>query len=207
MNEDAQQVATWLAAAGLPLDASEAWGADHILDVDVLANRPDCMCHLGIARELAARCKRTLQVPASEPARGAGQALKLASVEISAPELCSRYTGLVLTGVTVRPSPDWLQDRLLSIGLRPINNLVDATNFVLHEMGQPLHAFDLDQLAGAGVIIRRAEPGEVLITLDEEQIIRLQDYRNGTLKISRSSGVVSWTPLQPSATAVTATER
>jgi phenylalanyl-tRNA synthetase beta chain len=171
MNEDAQQVATWLAAAGLPLDASEAWGADHILDVDVLANRPDCMCHLGMARELAARCKRPLQVPASEPVRGAGQSDQLASVEISAPELCSRYTGLVLTGVTVRPSPDWLQDRLLSIGLRPINNLVDATNFVLHEMGQPLHAFDLDQLAGAGVIIRRAEPGEVLVTLDEEKRI------------------------------------
>jgi phenylalanyl-tRNA synthetase beta chain len=169
MDEDAAQVSTWLAAAGLPVDACEAWGADHILDVDVLANRPDCMCHLGMARELAARCSRPLLHPTAEPTRGPGQADALASVQITAPDLCSRYTALVLTGVTVRPSPDWLQDRLMAIGLRPINNLVDATNFVLHEMGQPLHAFDLDRLEGGGIIVRRAAAGEMLVTLDEEK--------------------------------------
>ena len=99
--EPADQVAELLAQAGLPVDAIERWGADHALDVDILANRPDCMCHLGLARELAARTGRPLQAPTAEPARGQEQAKDLATVEIAAGDLCSRYTALVLTGVTV----------------------------------------------------------------------------------------------------------
>ena len=166
--EPAAQVAALLAQAGLPVDAVELWGADHTLDIDILANRPDCMCHLGVARELAARTGRPLRIPAANPAYGQEMAQDLATVEITHGELCSRYTALILTGVTVAPSPSWLQDRLASIGLRPINNLVDATNFVLHEMGQPLHAFDLDRLDGAQIVVRRARAGEQMQTLDGE---------------------------------------
>ncbi len=164
--EAPQRVAGLLAAAGLPVDAVEAWGADHVLDVDVLSNRPDCMGHVGLARELAARLGRPLRLPPAQPARGGGPASDLAAVEIADPDLCGRYTAVLLTGVKVGPSPDWLVDRLASIGLRPINNLVDVTNFVLHELGQPLHAFDLDRLAQHRIVVRRAAPGETLHTLD-----------------------------------------
>ncbi len=164
--EAPQRVAGLLAAAGLPVDAVEAWGADHVLDVDVLSNRPDCMGHVGLARELAARLGRPLRLPPAQPARGGGPASDLAAVEIADPDLCGRYTAVLLTGVKVGPSPDWLVDRLASIGLRPINNLVDVTNFVLHELGQPLHAFDLDRLAQHRIVVRRAAPGETLRTLD-----------------------------------------
>ena len=166
--ETADQVAELLAQAGLPVDAVERWGADHTLDVDILANRPDCMCHLGLARELAARTGRPLRIPETNPTYGPEKAEDLATIEIVHGDLCSRYTALILTGVSVGPSPSWLQDRLASIGLRPINNLVDATNFVLHEMGQPLHAFDLDRLDGARVVVRRARAGEHMQTLDGE---------------------------------------
>ncbi len=166
--EPADQVAELLAQAGLPVDAVERWGADHTLDVDILANRPDCMCHLGLARELAARTGRPLRIPETNPTYGPEKAEDLATIEIVHGDLCSRYTALILTGVSVGPSPSWLQDRLASIGLRPINNLVDATNFVLHEMGQPLHAFDLDRLDGARVVVRRARAGEHMQTLDGE---------------------------------------
>lgn len=166
--ETADEVAELLAQAGLPVDSVERWGADHTLDVDILANRPDCMCHLGLARELAARTGRPLRIPPGSPAFGREKAEDLATVEIADGDLCSRYTALIITDVTVGPSPSWIQDRLASIGLRPINNLVDATNFVLHEMGQPLHAFDLDRLDGARVVARRARAGEHLQTLDGE---------------------------------------
>jgi len=148
------------------VDTLERWGADTSLDVDVMANRPDCMCHVGLARELAARLRRPLKEPAARPARGASRAADLATVEIEAGSLCPRYSALVLTGVKVARSPDWLEDRLASIGQRPINNIVDVTNFVLHETGQPLHAFDLDRLEGRRIVVRRSREGEILQTLD-----------------------------------------
>ncbi|MFQ5768099.1 MAG: phenylalanine--tRNA ligase beta subunit-related protein, partial [Acidobacteriota bacterium] len=164
--EPPAEVAEQLASLGFPADSLEPWGADFCLDVEIPANRPDCMCHRGLARELAARLGRELRTSSYKPA-GKGEAIsELARVKILEPELCPRYSALVLTGVRVGPSPDWIEDRLASIGQRPVNNLVDITNFVLHETGQPLHAFDLDRISGQEIIVRRATKGEQILTLD-----------------------------------------
>jgi len=165
--EEPGVIARLLAEAGLPADALTPHGADVQLDIDVLSNRPDCMSHAGLARELAARLGRPLQTPAADPpASGPRAAGDLVEVGIEAPEMCSRYTALVLTGVRVADSPDWLRSRLLAIGQRPVNNVVDVTNFVLHDLGLPLHAFDLDRLSGPRIRVRRAHAGELLRTLD-----------------------------------------
>ena len=165
--EAPEVIARLLAEAGLPADAVTPAGADVHLDLDVLSNRPDCMSHAGLARELAARLGRPLQpAPPDPPARGPRAAGDLVEVRIEAPDLCSRYSALVLTGVRVADSPEWLRGRLLAIGQRPVNNVVDTTNFVLHDLGLPLHAFDLDRLNGARIRVRRAGAGETLRTLD-----------------------------------------
>jgi len=139
-----------------------------ILEAEVTSNRPDCMGHLGVARELAAGLDRPLKrdfMPsftgtANPPGR------ELVKVAIDDPDLCSRYIGCVVKGVKVGPSPDWLQRRLRACGVRPINNIVDITNYVLLEYAQPLHAFDLTKLAGPEIRVRRAHDGENLLCLD-----------------------------------------
>ncbi|HVT57706.1 MAG TPA: phenylalanine--tRNA ligase subunit beta [Thermoanaerobaculia bacterium] len=148
---------------------------DIVLDIDVTSNRPDCMCHLGVAREIAVLFDRPLQPiveserpagsEAAEAPAGAPPALA-ARVEIEDPLGCPRYVARVVEGVAIGPSPGWLRRRLLTIGVRPINNVVDVTNFVLWDMGQPMHAFDLDRLAGQRLVVRRARAGERLRTLD-----------------------------------------
>lgn len=145
------------------------------LDVEVTSNRPDLLSHRGIARELAPGGDSSLvlpDIPGAVPvvvtysrARRSAQT-DGASVTIEDPDLCSRYLGAVLRGVQVGPSPGWLQNRLRAAGSRPINNVVDATNYVLLELGQPLHAFDLATLSGSAIVVRRARPGETLRTLD-----------------------------------------
>ena len=139
-----------------------------ILEAEVTSNRPDCMGHLGVARELAAGLDRPLKrdfMPsftggANPPGR------ELVKVAIDDPDLCSRYIGCVVKGVKVGRSPDWLQRRLRACGVRPINNIVDITNYVLLEYAQPLHAFDLAKLAGPEIHVRRANDGEKLLCLD-----------------------------------------
>ena len=139
-----------------------------ILDAEVTSNRPDCMGHLGVARELAAGLDRTMKVdfmPAfTGKAEPAGR--DLVKVSIDDQDLCSRYIGGVITGVTVGPSPQWLQRRLRAGGVRPINNLVDITNYVLLEYAQPLHVFDLAKISGGQVHVRRARAAEKLLCLD-----------------------------------------
>jgi phenylalanyl-tRNA synthetase beta chain len=139
-----------------------------IMDAEVTSNRPDCMGHLGVARELAAGLDRPLKrdfMPsftgtANPPGR------ELVKVFVDEPDLCSRYIGCVIKGVKVRPSPDWLQRRLRACGVRPINNIVDITNYVLLEYAQPLHAFDLTKLGDSEIRVRRAHDGEKLLCLD-----------------------------------------
>ena len=139
-----------------------------IMEAEVASNRPDCMGHLGIARELAAGLDRPMKrdfMPAfTGTANPPGR--DLVKVTIEEPDLCSRYIGAVIKGVTVAPSPDWLQRRLRACGVRPINNIVDITNYVLLEYAQPLHAFDLANLAGPEIRVRRARDGEKLLCLD-----------------------------------------
>jgi phenylalanyl-tRNA synthetase beta chain len=162
------------ARPGLPL--VEALGLDDVrLNVEITSNRPDLLSHRGLAREASAGGHGGLvepPVPAGTPGELAGipvvrhEGAPGARVAIQDPERCPRYLGLVIRGVRVGPSPAWLQDRLRAAGARPINNVVDATNWVLLERGQPLHAFDLDRLSEGRIVVRRATEGEPLRTLD-----------------------------------------
>jgi len=148
---------------------------DYRLDVDVTTNRPDLLGHWGVARELAPGGEADLRLEDFPGHKRADYAVDTASAEgeaagvtvrIEDPDGCPRYMGAVIRGIRVAPSPAWLANRLLAIGQQPINNVVDATNLVLHELNQPLHAFDLTTLRGPAVVVRRAKAGEVLRTLD-----------------------------------------
>jgi phenylalanyl-tRNA synthetase beta chain len=139
---------------------------DAIIEIDnkTLTHRPDLFCHVGFARELSVILKQPLKLPALLQAEGADR-LPF-QVTVDAIENCRRYLGLVMDHVVVKPSPAWLQQRLLAIGLRPISNVVDITNYVMYEYGQPLHAFDYAKLAGQHIVVRLAKPGETMQTLD-----------------------------------------
>jgi len=151
---------------GTPAD--ELYGyRDTVLDIEVTPNRPDWLSHMGVAREVAAINGAMLQTPVSWSPPSNGGRLDF-TVEIEKFDDCSRYTAHVVRGLKVGESPHWLRNRLLAVGVRPINNIVDITNYVLFETGQPLHAFDLKKLSGNRLTVRRALPGETLATLDGE---------------------------------------
>ncbi len=155
-----------LTMVGLAIDAVEEKDDDTVIDVEVPSNRPDCLSHVGIAREVAVIESGELRQPAVRPASVGGRAHDLTSVEILDTDLCPRYAARLVRGVKIAPSPGWLSKRLEEIGQRSINNVADITNYVLHELGQPLHAFDLAKLRGPRVVVRRAKAGETLKTLD-----------------------------------------
>lgn len=138
---------------------------DAIIDLDLTPNRPDCLSIIGIAREVAALTGATLHVPDTIVPTGDFDSAEVISVEIADPDLCPRYSAVVLKDVKIGPSPLWMQRRLFLSGVRPHNNIVDITNYVMLERGQPLHAFDGQKLQG-GIIVRRARQGEVITTLD-----------------------------------------
>jgi phenylalanyl-tRNA synthetase beta chain len=142
--------------------------SEAIMDAEVTSNRPDCLGHMGVARELAAGLDRQMKVDFMPAFTGKAEppGRELVNVAIDDPDLCSRYIGGVITGVKFGASPKWLQRRLRASGVRPINNIVDITNYVLLEYAQPLHAFDLAKLSGGEVHVRRARPGEKLLCLD-----------------------------------------
>jgi phenylalanyl-tRNA synthetase beta chain len=171
------------AAVGQPLTEALGIEADTVFDVAVEANRPDAWSMAGVARDLAARLGLPFAIPTTSALRVAvggdtaadrsmaeltsGPAVEtLATVVVDDLELCPRFTARVITGVEVGPSPPWLARRLTLAGMRPINNVVDASNYVMLELGQPSHPYDLDRLPGQGLVIRRARPGETLTTLD-----------------------------------------
>ncbi len=151
---------------GLAIDSVEENASDSLLDVEVPSNRPDCLSHLGIAREVAVIERSKVQSPKSKAAKTGGKTADFAAVEIKDTDLCPRYAARIVRGVKIGPSPAWLATRLNEIGQRPINNVADITNYVLHELGQPLHAFDLQKLSGPKIVVRRAVSGEKLQTLD-----------------------------------------
>ncbi|MGB5882014.1 MAG: phenylalanine--tRNA ligase beta subunit-related protein, partial [Thermoanaerobaculia bacterium] len=163
------EVAARLTAAGLAVEGMEERGGDYLLDVDVTTNRPDCMNHLGLAREVAVVFDKPLDVPDARPEELAKRTADEVTLTLEDPVGCSRYVARLVEGVEVGPSPEWLVERLESIGQRPINNIVDITNFVLWETGQPIHAFDFDKLRGRAIVVRRAQGGELLVTLDGER--------------------------------------
>ncbi len=175
----------------------EALGLDDWrFDVEVTPNRGDLLSHVGVARELAPTGKRSTHLPSIPGSDSRLLPLETGDERVSAegvsitiqdPDLCFRYLGAVIRGVTVGPSPEWLASRIRAAGSRPINNVVDATNFVLLELGQPLHAFDLKKLGGAAIVVRAAREGEVIKTLDGEDR-RLSD---GMLAICDASDPVA----------------
>jgi phenylalanyl-tRNA synthetase beta chain len=140
---------------------------DTILDLEVTPNRPDCLCIIGIAREVAALTGEEVRLPPDDYEEEEPPVESLVGVDIAAPDLCPRYCASLVRGVTIAPSPQWMQRRLKSYGMRPINNVVDITNYVMLEYGQPLHAFDYDKLKGQRIIVRCAEAGERMTSLDE----------------------------------------
>jgi phenylalanyl-tRNA synthetase beta chain len=142
---------------------------DVLLEVNVTPNRPDALSHVGIARELAALLGTKVSLPRPRLPEGGGPAADAVKVRIEDPERCARYAARVIEGVKIGPSPLWLARRLEACGVRSISNVVDATNFALLELGHPLHAFDLDKVAGREIVVRTARPGEKLVTLDGKE--------------------------------------
>ena len=141
---------------------------DWIFDISITANRPDCQCILGIAREVAAVLKKPLKEPSYAYTAHESNATPV-EVEVLAPDLCPRYVGHYVENVTGGVSPAWMRKRLALSGIRSISPIVDITNFVLLEMGQPMHAFDADELAQNKIVVRRAQKGEKIVTLDEKE--------------------------------------
>lgn len=142
---------------------------DVVFELEITPNRPDCLSHIGIAREISAYYKRKVKYPKviiNTVNEGTSDVI---GVDILAKEKCRRYSAKIIRNLKIGESPKWLQDRLKSIGLNPINNVVDATNFVMMEYNHPLHAFDLNKISGNKIIVREAKDGEKIITLDNEE--------------------------------------
>lgn len=181
VEDDAEQIAATMSVRGFAVEGIEGVGDDAVLDFEILANRPDCMSVRGMAREVAAAYQLPLRRLAGRAARAADavpggpgdlHSASLSSgddpnlgITINAPSLCPRYAGAIVD-VSIGTSPDWMQQRLQAAGVRPISNIVDVTNYVLLELGHPMHAFDYNLLAGGQIVVRTARPGETLRTLD-----------------------------------------
>jgi len=157
-----------LALTGLNHESTELVGDDFAIDLEVTSNRPDCLGHLGVAREISVLFNKRLVSPDPQPRTSGSAAEQLTSVALEEPTLCPRFTARVISGAKVGESPWWLRKRLETIGVRPISNIVDVTNYVMFECGQPLHAYDLDQLAGKRLVVRRARKGETLKAINNK---------------------------------------
>src|SRR3954447_978014 len=168
ISASADEIAGKIGLRGFEVASVESLGGgDAVIDFEITANRPDCLSVLGLAREVATAFERPLTLPSADP----GSRARLApvptgmspdvSVTIDAEDLCPRYAGLA-ADVTIGSSPSWMTDRLLAAGVRPISTIVDITNYVNLEIGQPMHAFDHARLAGAAIRVRRAKPGETI---------------------------------------------
>ncbi len=164
-----EELARRLMLSGLNHEGTHEVAGDLAIDLEVTSNRPDCLGHLGIARETCALFGHKLTMPAAAVAEGKTPVEKLVSVQIDCPDLCYRYTARVVRGVTIGPSPRWMTRRLETVGLTPINNVVDISNYVLMECGQPLHTFDFGKLGGGQIIVRRPLAGEVIEAIDHKE--------------------------------------
>jgi phenylalanyl-tRNA synthetase beta chain len=155
-----------LALSGLNLESFSDVGGDIAIDVEVTSNRPDCLAHLGIAREIGVLFDKPLCIPDPKSKSSGRPVETLTGVSVDTAELCPRFTARVISGVKVKESPWWLRKRLETLGVRPISNIVDVTNYVMFECGQPLHAYDLDRLAEKRLVVRRARAGETLTAIN-----------------------------------------
>ncbi|MEQ1905036.1 MAG: phenylalanine--tRNA ligase subunit beta [Pirellulaceae bacterium] len=163
------EVTDRLTMSGLNHESTTAIDHDFCIDLEVTSNRPDCLGHLGVAREVAILADCPLQIPEVKFAESDEDISKLCSVVIECPELCRRYTARLVRGVKIGPSPEWLARRLRTIGITPINNVVDISNYVMMECGQPLHTFDFGKLAGGKIVVREPKPNEKIAAIDHNE--------------------------------------
>ena len=162
----AEEMAEKLTFSGTEVEEGEPHGDDVIFEIGVTSNRPDSLCHLGLAREVAALAGETSQEPECDAPHDGPLTSEATSVTVEDGHGCPRFTARVIDGVKVGPSPDWLVERIEALGMRAVNNVVDVTNFVLHELNQPLHAYDLDKLNESRLVVRRARKGEKLVAIN-----------------------------------------
>ncbi|APW60780.1 phenylalanine--tRNA ligase subunit beta [Paludisphaera borealis] len=155
-----------LALTGLNHESTDDVGGDLAIDLEVTSNRSDCLGHLGVAREISVLFGKSLCIPAANPTTAGAAVESRTAVEVEAVDVCSRFTARVISGVKVAESPWWLRRRLETLGVRPISNIVDVTNYVMFECGQPLHAYDLNRLEERRLVVRRALPGEKLTAIN-----------------------------------------
>ncbi len=166
IGSDPEKISEILSDLGFPCEGIENVDGDSIIDIEVTSNRGDCLGLVGVARELAAVSKKPLKAITTDTEVAKSSNQQTISVKIDSPEFCNRYTARLISGVKVGPSPDWLVQKLATMGMRSVNNIVDATNYVMAETGQPSHAFDFDKIAGNKIIVRKASAGEKIISID-----------------------------------------
>ena len=183
----AEQIAEILSDLGLPCEAIDYLGDDAVIDVEVTSNRGDCLSFIGIARELAASTGKKLKMPEVKLDTSDKDVTEFASVQINNPDLCNRYTARIIEQVKVGPSPAWLRRRLEAVGLRSVNNVVDASNYAMMESGQPPHAFDYAKIARGEIIVRKAIAGERIVSIDGTAC----DLDTNTLIIADAQGPVA----------------
>lgn len=158
-----------LMMSGLNHEGTERIEGDPAIDLEVTSNRADCLGHIGVAREISVLYDMPMTLPAANPTEGSTAVDSLTSVTLEAPEMCPRYTARVIRGVKVAPSPDWMVARLRSLGVASVNNVVDITNYVMLECGQPLHAFDFAKLSGQEIVVRAAKKGEKFEAINHKE--------------------------------------
>ena len=166
LNVDADDLANRFAMTGLNHESTTQVGHDTVIDLEVTSNRGDCLGHIGVAREAAVILQTQLRIPAAQPPEAAAPAADCLQVSNLSGSGCPRYTARVIRGVQVGPSPQWLVRRLAAVGIASVNNVVDVTNYVMLECGQPLHAFDLQRIQGGKIVVRAARDGEQLVAID-----------------------------------------
>jgi len=162
----AKEIAEVLSDLGFPCESIVPVDDDFVIDVEVTSNRGDCLGYIGIARELAAVTGKELKIPAVHLDESEKDVTAFTNVEIAEPDLCHRYTARIIEGVKIGPSPEWMKKRLEAIGMRSVNNVVDATNYALMETSQPPHAFDFAKIAEGKIIVRKAVAGETIVSID-----------------------------------------
>ncbi len=182
---------------GFPVEGREQVGDDWMLDLEITSNRPDCLGHIGLAREVSAVTGAAFRMPSVEFSEHGRDVTEWTSVADEAPQLCGRYTARVIDKVKVGPSPDWMRRRLETIGLRSISNVVDITNYVMMEIGQPLHSFDYNKLSENRIVVRTAKPGEQIETIDQTKcpltpdMLVIADARNAVAVAGVMGGLAS----------------
>jgi phenylalanyl-tRNA synthetase beta chain len=166
LKQSPEEIAAILTNSGSEVKAVERVGGDYIMDIEITPNRSDCLSYIGIARELSASTGKSLKMPPLEVKTQKPLGKAPFTVDIKDEDLCSRYTARLIRDVKVGESPDWLKKKIISMGLRPVNNIVDITNYILFELGQPMHAFDYDKIKGKAIVVRRSRQGEKITSID-----------------------------------------